>query len=189
MNVADAGVVAVVAISALIGFARGFIREVFGIGAWIGAIVLAIWFHDAVLPPIQRWTDDPAIANPLSYAAIFLPSLIVLSVITGAVGNAVRSSMLGSLDRTMGLAFGVARASLLLAAAYITLGWLQAPAAWPDAVKDARSTPYVYALTIWVVNVLPDRYRPNLVSPPAVALNHADLLQPNPRGRATAARP
>jgi membrane protein required for colicin V production len=186
MNVADAGVVAVVAISALIGFARGFIREVFGIGAWIGAIVLAIWFHDLVLSPIQRWTDDPAIANPLSYAAIFLPALIVLSVITGAIGNAVRSSMLGSLDRTMGLAFGVARAALLVAAAYVMLGWLQAPAAWPQPVRDARSTPYAYALAGWLVNYLPDRYRPNIVPPPTLDLNHADLLQPNPRGRATA---
>jgi membrane protein required for colicin V production len=188
MNVADAGVVAVVAISALVGFARGFMREAFGLGAWVGAIVLAIWFHDLVLPPILRWTDDPGIANPLSYAAIFLPALIALSIITHAIGHAVRSSMLGSLDRTMGLAFGVARAGLLLAAAYVLLGWLQAPATWPDAIKDARSTSYVYALTVWLVNYLPDHYRPNLASPPAVDLNHADLLQPNPRGRATARR-
>jgi len=185
MNVADAGVVAVVAISALIGFARGFIREVFGLGAWVGAIILAIWFHDLVLPPILRWTDDPAIANPLSYAAIFLPSLIVLSMITHAIGHAVRTSMLGSLDRTIGLVFGIARAGLLLAAAYVVLGWLQAPPAWPDAVKQARSTPYAYELTVWLVQFLPERYRPNIVEPPE-PLSHADLpLQANPRGRAT----
>jgi membrane protein required for colicin V production len=186
MNVADAGVVAVVAISALIGFARGFIREVFGVGAWVGAIILTIWFHELVLPPILRWTGDPSIANPLSYGAIFLPSLIVLSIISGATGNAVRGSMLGSLDRTMGLAFGAVRAGLLFAAAYVVLGWLQPPAAWPESVKEARSTPYAYALAVWLVNYLPEQYRPNIVPPPMPVLNHADLLQPNPRGRATA---
>jgi len=186
MNVADAGVVAVVVISALIGFARGFIREVFGVGAWVGAIILAVWFHELVLPPILRWTSDPSIATPLSYGAIFLPSLIVLSIVSGAIGNAVRGSMLGSLDRTMGLAFGVARAGLLLAAAYVVLGWLQPPPAWPEPVKEARSTPYVYALAVWLVNYLPEQYRPNIVPPPMPVVNHTDLLQPNPRGRATA---
>ena len=86
----------------------------------------------------------------------------------------------------MGLAFGVARGALLLAATYILLGWLQAPEAWPEPVKEARSTPYVHSLAVWLVNILPDHYRPNLVQPPAPDLNHADLLQPSPRGRATA---
>ena len=186
MNVADAGVAAVVAISALIGFARGFIREVFGIGAWVGAIVLAIYFAYLVRPPILRWTGDPAVAEPLSYAAIFLPSLIVLSVVTGSIGNAVRDSMLGGLDRTMGLTFGVARAALLIAAAYIALGWLQQPASWPDAVREARSTPYAYQLAVWLVHFLPERYRPNVVPPPTTEMKQTDLLQPSPRGRATA---
>ena len=186
MNVADAGVAAVVAISALIGFARGFIREVFGIGAWVGAIVLAIYFAYLVRPPILRWTGDPAVAEPLSYAAIFLPSLIVLSMITGSIGNAVRDSMLGGLDRTMGLTFGVARAGLLIAAAYIALGWLQPPASWPEAVREARSTPYAYQLAVWLVHFLPERYRPNVVPPPTTEKKQTDLLQPSPRGRATA---
>lgn len=186
MNVADAGVAALVAISALIGFARGFIREVFGIGAWVGAIILAIYFAYLVRPPILRWTGDPAVADPLSYAAVFLPSLIVLSVITSSIGNVVRDSMLGSLDRTMGLAFGVARAALLIAAAYIVLGWLQQPASWPDAVREARSTPYAYQLAAWLAHFLPERYRPNVVPPPKTEMNHTDLLQPSPRGRATA---
>ena len=65
MNVADAGVVAVVAISALIGFARGFIREVFGIGAWIGAIVLAIYFHELVASPSCDGRTTPR--SPIRY--------------------------------------------------------------------------------------------------------------------------
>jgi membrane protein required for colicin V production len=187
MNVADTAVLAVAAISALIGFARGFIREVFGLGAWIGAIVLAIYFAYLVRPPILKWTDDPQPAEPCSYAAIFLPALVVLSIVTGTIGNAVRGTMLGSLDRTMGLAFGVARAALLVAAAYIMLGWLQAPTTWPEPVKEARSTPYAYTLAVWLVHYLPEQYRPNVVSPPAGhETNAADLLQPSPRGRATA---
>jgi membrane protein required for colicin V production len=186
MNVADAGVAAVVAISALIGFARGFIREVFGIGAWAGAIILAIYFAYLVRPPILRWTGDAAIADPLSYATVFLPSLIVLSVITSSIGHAVRNSVLGSLDRTTGLAFGVVRAALLIAAAYIMLGWLQQPASWPDAVREARSTPYAYQLAVWLVHFLPERYRPSVAPAPTTEMKQTDLLQPSPRGRATA---
>lgn len=177
----------VVAISALAGFARGFIREVFGIGAWIGAILLAVYFASAVLPTTQRWTADPGIAEALAYGIIFFPALIVLSIVTGTIGNLIRQSVLGGLDRTMGLVFGVARAAVLVAAAYIAWGWLQPPSTWPEPVQEARATPYAYVMSLWLVHFLPEGYRPNVVSPPLPRETHfTDLLQPKPAGRATA---
>jgi len=187
LNWVDAAVVGVVAISALAGFARGFIREVFGIGAWIGAILLAFFFADALRPTTQHWIQDPEIAQAAAYAIIFFPALIVLSILTSAVGNIVRRSMLGGLDRTMGLVFGLARAAVLVSAAYIVWGWLQPPSTWPEPVREARATPYAYALTLWLVHFLPDGYRPGVASPPLPrATSLTDLLQPKPSGRATA---
>ena len=187
MNWVDDIVLAVVALSALLALARGLVRELFGIGAWVGAAYFAYYTVDLVRDRIRAFVGGPELGDPLAYAAMFLPALIVLSLVTGAIGTAVRGSMLGALDRTLGIAFGVARAALLVAAAYIVLGWMMPPDNWPDAVRQARSLPYAHALAAWVVQYLPEQYRPAVATPPAPReTSAADLLQATPHGPATA---
>jgi len=187
VNWVDDTVVAVVALSAILAFARGLVRELFGIGAWVGAAYFAVYTVDLVRDRIRQFVGGPELGDPLAYAAMFLPALIVLSIVTGAIGNAVRGSVLGTLDRTLGVAFGAARAALLVAAAYVVLGWMLPPDNWPEAVRQARSTPYAHALAVWLVQYLPGQYRPNIVLPPALRdTNSADLLHAIPQGRALA---
>jgi membrane protein required for colicin V production len=109
-------------------------------------------------------------------------------MISHTLGNLVRASVLGSLDRTLGIAFGVARAGFLAAAAYIALGMLVPTENWPEAVRQARSLPYAHSLAVWLVQCLPDQYRPKKIpEPPAPReTNSADLLHATPQGRALA---
>ena len=187
MNWVDAAVVALAALSAGLAFMRGLVRELFGIGAWVGAAYFAFYTVDLVRDRITQFVGSPDIGTPLAYAAMFLPALIVLSMITHALGNMVRSSVLGSLDRTLGIGFGVVRAGLLAAVAYVFLGWLMPPDNWPEAVREARSVPYAHDIAVWVVQYLPERYRPKIVPPPARReTNAADLLHATPQGRAIA---
>ena len=187
MNWVDATVVAVVALSAILAFARGLVRELFSVGAWVGAFYFAVYTVDLVRDRITKFVGGPEIGTPLSYAAMFLPALIVLSMITHALGNLVRASVLGSLDRTLGIGFGVARAGLLIAAAYVALGWLVPTDNWPEAFRQARSMPYAHSIAVWLVQYLPEQYRPNIVPPPAPReTSSADLLHATPQGRALA---
>ena len=187
MNWVDAAVVAVVALSALLAFMRGLVRELFSIGAWVGAAYFAVYSVDLVRDRITKFVGGPEIGTPLSYAAMFLPALIVLSIVTAKLGNLVRASVLGSLDRTLGIGFGVARAGLLVAAAYIALGWLMPTESWPEPLRQARSIPYAHALATWIVQYLPEQYRPKIVAPPAQRdPNSNDLLHATPQGRAIA---
>jgi membrane protein required for colicin V production len=187
VNWVDTAVIAVAALSAMLAFARGLVRELFGVGAWVGALYFAFYAQVLVRDRIRQFVGGPELGDPLAYAAMFLPALIVLSIVTGTLGNAVRGSVLGSLDRTLGVAFGIARAGLLVAAAYVALGWLVPPESWPQPVRQARSTPYAHALAVWLVAYLPEQYRPNVAPPPAQRqTNSADLLHATPQGRAVA---
>ncbi len=187
MNWVDAAVLAVVALSALLAFMRGLVRELLSIGAWVGAGYFAFYTVDLVRARITQFVGGPEIGTPLSYAAMFLPALIVLSVVAHALGNVVRGSVLGSLDRTLGVGFGVARAGLLLAAAYVALGWLMPTESWPEPVRQARSIPYAHALAVWVAQYLPEQYRPNIAAPPVPRdPTSVDLLHATPQGRAIA---
>ncbi len=64
-------------------------------------------------------------------AAIFLVALIVVSIFTIRISDAVLNSQIGALDRTLGFAFGAVRGFLLCAIAFIFFNWLAPETANP----------------------------------------------------------
>jgi membrane protein required for colicin V production len=181
----DLAILAVLAVSALLAFYRGFVREVMGVGAWVGAIAVAFWFAPYVEPDFERWIHQKEFADPAAIAAVFIIALIVFSVVSGWVGALVRGSALGGVDRTLGIVFGLARGAALLVICYILAGLVTTPQDWPEPIRDARLLPYVYEGAQQVVALLPEGYHPHLMAPPVTqppTLN--DLLQPTPKGSA-----
>jgi membrane protein required for colicin V production len=181
----DLAMLAVLAISALLAFYRGFVREVMGVGAWVGAIAVAFWFAPFVEPRFEQWIHQKEFADPAAIATVFIIALIVFSVISGWIGALVRGSALGGVDRTLGIVFGLARGAVLLVICYVLAGLVTTPQDWPQPIRDARLLPYVYEGAQQVVALLPEGYHPHLMAPPVTqppTLN--DLLQPTPKGSA-----
>lgn len=181
----DLAMLGVLALSAILAFFRGFVREVMGVGAWIGAIVVGFWFAPFVEPKFEQWIHAKEIADPAAIAAVFVIALIVFSVISGWVGALVRGSVLGGVDRTLGIVFGLARGAFLLVFCYVAAGLVTTPQDWPQPIRDARLLPYVYDGAQQAVSFLPAQFHPHLVAPPTTkppSLN--DLLQPAPKGSA-----
>ncbi len=103
MTWVDAVLAGVLVVSGLLAFLRGFVREVLGIGAWVGAAVLAVWATPYARPRFEGWLHDrPALGEPIAYAVLFLVSLAVLLFISHRIARMVRGSALGGLDRTVG---------------------------------------------------------------------------------------
>ncbi len=187
MTWVDLVVLGVIALSALLACMRGLVREVLGIGAWIGSVVIASALQPWGKQIAMQWIKDEQIAGAVSFVALFLVAVIVLKIIARIIGNLVDGMGLGSIDRTLGLLFGIARGGLLAIVAYIVAGMTTSIDHWPDAARDARCLPYVYKGAVWVrQNALPEDYRPRLYAPPSAPNPTADsLLQASPQGRAT----
>ncbi len=187
MNWVDLIVVGVVAVSALLAFMRGLVREVLGIGAWIGAAFFAAWAFAFVRDRFRHWLGGPDLGDPAAFAAMFVVALIVLSVVSGMLGRIVRMSVLGGVDRTLGVVFGLVRGAALVAFAYIAAGWVVSADRWPPPVLQARSLPYAYEAAAWAASLLPAEYRPSVRPPPGGRQATAeDLLRALPQGRALA---
>jgi membrane protein required for colicin V production len=185
VNWVDFIVVAVLVISALLAFLRGFVREVLGVGAWVGAALFAANTVDLVRDRFHQWLGGAEFGDPAAWIAMFLLALIVLSIITGMLARLVRASGLGGIDRTVGVAYGLARGGALLVVAYLVGGFLLPPDRWPPPVQQAVSLPYIYEGAEWVAHLLPEQYRPPVKAPPAGAMpTAAELFQSNPQGRA-----
>lgn len=190
MNWVDVAVLIVVAFSGMLGFLRGMVREVFGLAAWAGAAIAAVFFFSQVQGIARRAISNVDIADPVAFGAVFLLVLIALSLLARILGGAVRRSTLGGLDRTLGLVYGLARGAALMVAAYLIAGTIEPMEQWPNQVLEARTLPSIYLGAAWVAQRVPDDYRPALPVPPAGRpTGSADLLRANPIGRALGASP
>jgi len=184
LNWIDLAVLVVVAISAAVAFMRGFVRESLGIVAWAGAAYISYIGIEFVRLPARDLVGNAQMGDIIGHAALFLVGLLVLTVITSMIAQAVHSLGLGALDRTLGIAFGIARGAALIVAAYIATGWLAAPERWPQPVREARLLPLVAEAATALADTIPERYRPSVaVPPPMPATRSLDLLQAVPLGR------
>jgi membrane protein required for colicin V production len=185
MTWVDLVVLVVLAVSALLAFVRGLVREVLGLAAWVGAIFAGIWAVPRVRPKVLELLGSSPWADPAGFCAVFIISLIVLLLIARWVSAMVRASPVVGLDRTLGLVFGLVRGAALVILTYIVAGMVVQVDRWPDPVLRAESVWPVYLGARWVVDRLPNNYRPGEVhAPPSGRQTTASaLLQAAPQGR------
>ena len=185
MNWVDLAVIAVIVVSGLLAFLRGFVREALGIAAWAGALFAAWSLFPQTQPKFRHWIGNPELADPAAFLSVFVVVLVALSVIAGLLGGLVRNSAISGVDRTLGTVFGLLRGAVVVVAVYVGLGMVVTPDRWPDALTQARTVPYAYAGAVWLDGLLPQDYRPVVRPPPSgPATNAEDLLQPQPQGHA-----
>ena len=185
MNWVDAALIAVVVLSAICAYFRGLVREVLSLGAWIGAALAAFLAREPLRPHVSQWLEPPILADAVGTGAVFLVVLVILKIVTNMIADVVQDSMLGGVDRVLGLVFGAMRGAVVLVLAYIIAGMFAPETnAWPAAVKEARGLPLIADTARRVVEQLPEAYRPRLVAPPGPpGPTVDDLLRPPARSR------
>lgn len=114
MNWADYTILGIVLLSILIGLLRGFTREIFGLGTWVLAIVLAVFFGPALAVHLQPHIATPIFRMGAAYGGLFLGGLLVGGVLTALLVARIRESRFSSADRTLGAGLGLVRGALLV---------------------------------------------------------------------------
>ena len=139
INTADLIVVAIVLLSALFAFVRGFIREVLGVAAWIGAAAVTLYGFNTVRGYFREFISIATVADIAAGAVLFLVSLVLLSMVSHAISSRVRTSGLGALDRTLGFLFGLARGAVLVCIIFAGIAWAKPDL--PPWIEKARTRP------------------------------------------------
>ena len=150
-------VLAVLAVSALLAFMRGLVREVLGLAAWVGAIFAGVWALPRVRPQFQQWLGTSPWVDPVAFAVVFIISLIVLMLISPldqrAGARPRRSAALTARWVWYSAWRGVRRWSSL------PISWRDGVAVdrWPEPVLEAARMTVAYGARSWVVEQLPRR--------------------------------
>lgn len=121
----DGAVLGVILLSALLAYARGFVREALAIGGWIVATIAAFVFADSVTPLIAQVPvvgdfigDSCELSVIAAFAAVFALALVIMSIFVPLFASMVQRSALSGIDQGLGFLFGVARGVLLIAVAF-----------------------------------------------------------------------
>jgi membrane protein required for colicin V production len=140
----DIVILLVVAVSALLAFARGFVREFLSMAAMFIAILAVLWGSPMLRPAMRDMIETGWIADAVTVGLIFILVYIAVRVATGRIHEWIHDSEpLGILDRTAGLLFGVARGFILMAVAALVVTSVAPPSMLPKSLRDAQFYPIV----------------------------------------------
>jgi membrane protein required for colicin V production len=154
-SVLDLVVIGVVVISALLAAVRGFTREVLAIVAWAAAAAAAWYLHPVALPFAKQYIHKDTLALVAAIGAIFVVTLIVVSIITVKISDMILDSRIGALDRTLGFFFGAARGFLICVIGWVFLNWLL-QGKNPEWATASRTRPALESTGSSLVAMLPD---------------------------------
>jgi len=152
----DLGLLGVVLISALLAMLRGFTREVLAIASWGAAAIAAIYLHPLLLPYVKPYISKDVVAMAVAAGIVFFVTLVVVSLVTVRLSDAILDSKVGALDRSLGFVFGAVRGLLLCVVAFVFFGWLVPDKSQPEWVRTARMKPILQATGDQLMAMLPD---------------------------------
>ena len=168
----DLGLLVIILISALLAMLRGFTREVLAIASWIAAAAAGAYLYPYLLPYVRPYIGKEPWASIASATAIFFVALILVSIITVNLSDAVLDSRVGALDRSLGFLFGAARGFILCVIAFVFFNMLDPGDKQPQWVKTARMRPLLQSVGDDMQAMLPRDLLNKIVKPKAT--NAAD---------------
>ena len=152
----DLAVLGVILVSALLSLMRGFTREVLAIASWGAAAAAAYYFYPKVMPYASPYIHKEIVAEAVSAAAVFFVTLIIVSLFTVRLSDAILDSKIGALDRSLGFLFGAARGFLLAVIAFSIFNWLVAEPQQPEWVRTAKTRPALLESADKIIAMLPE---------------------------------
>jgi len=117
----DVIVCVVVAGFAIASFASGFIKDVLTLFAYICAGLATLYFQPFVALQFHSLISNESTRSIISVAAIFLPALLFCLLINAVLLDFLRSSRKGSIDRSLGLLFGLIKGIALVSVIHLVI--------------------------------------------------------------------
>jgi membrane protein required for colicin V production len=111
----DYVIIGIIALSAIIGLARGLIREVLALGVWIAALLAAWFFYRPVAEQLTPWLETPSLRMGVAVVLIVVGVLVVGAIIGWVLSLLVEKTGLTGTDRLLGMVFGAGRGAVVVA--------------------------------------------------------------------------
>lgn len=110
----------IILLSALMGLARGLVKEVLSLVIWGAAFVAALYFGDAVGARLGLEAGE-SLLRVLGFATVFIVVLIAGAIVQWLFAKLIETTGLTGTDRFLGFLFGGARGIVVCTVALIAM--------------------------------------------------------------------
>jgi membrane protein required for colicin V production len=150
VNQFDLIAILILGASGLIGFARGALRELTTIVAFVAAVGIALFSLRLTGGLARHWLHPAWVANVAALLAGFLISYIAIRIIGAGLTRSVHEvHALGGIDRVVGLGIGLIRGFVILGVFQMVFSaatprermpqWISHAALYPAAIDSAKA--------------------------------------------------
>ncbi len=123
----DFVLLAILAISVVLGLLRGLLKEVLSLVAYASAFLAAIWWGPTVSEWLTQWISQPFVSMALSYLGVFIVVLLAIGVINMTLASLLSKTGLTPADHGLGAMFGLLRGVLFVLVLVILAGYTPLP--------------------------------------------------------------
>jgi membrane protein required for colicin V production len=150
----DYAVVAVIVLSALVGWWRGFMYELFSLIGWLAAYIVARTYSAGMVPYVPEAVGAVQLREAAAFAALFIVTLIVGALFAWLLARLAKFAGLAGMDSKFGAIFGMLRGMLVV----IALVWLGGLTALPQKEfwRDAASSKQLQQAALYAKDYMPE---------------------------------
>jgi len=138
-------VIVLVGLLSIIGLLRGFTQEAISLAGWIGAAIVVRLFHEPVTMWLVPRVGGDASAAIIAFLVLFFGTVISAKLLANAAGGAAKRSVLGPMDRVLGLGFGGLKGVILASVLFLLIqfgtGFFDPARSSPGWLMNSRSAP------------------------------------------------
>ena len=151
----DFVIIGVLLISAALSLIRGFTKEALSIIGWVVSGYAAIFLGPMLQPLLVPYVKLDWVVNAGSILIVFLVVLVVFSLSVNAFSGHVKSSGIDTLDRSLGVMFGLARGVFIVSMGYFIAVLVMPEDKHPDWIADAKLRPILQTTTKVMLTIVP----------------------------------
>lgn len=160
-TIIDAVIIAIIAISVIVAFFRGFISEALSLVVWVVAFMGAVMYYQdigKILPNIFGGSvssinsEDSIFGDLISFAITFIGLLILLGLLNLFITFILRRLSISWPDRLLGAIFGLLRGMFIVAiiALFVIESPLKQTEYWNDAKLSSVATSWAKTLSSFI---------------------------------------
>lgn len=152
MTLFDYCVLAVIALSLLLGIARGVVSEILALAAWVVAFLAARLWAQPVGERLLAELSDPVWRPLAGFVAVFVAVLVSFALLRRLIALLLKATGLRPLDRMLGALFGILRGAAILLVLVVLAGLTPLPQQpwWRQAMFAAPLETEVLMVKPWL---------------------------------------
>jgi membrane protein required for colicin V production len=150
----DWALLAVLAVSIVVGLWRGLIFEVLSLVGWVVAFIAAQAFAPFAAAYVPVGVPGSALNHGIAFFGTFVLALVIWALVSRLVRMLIHATPLQPVDRVLGGVFGLARGAVLLLAVATVV--MLSPAQRSTAWQRSHGAAWLATLLQGLKPVLPD---------------------------------